>query len=111
MFSTMGLGKGMADKLFYLTAKTITRTVAENTFRLLRQGGLRFKSLTLTAKDKICPYDKPECNPEACEFAKGHYDRINTAVFELLMNCDVYDRSTLEEYAKKHRVCPFELSP
>lgn len=106
----MGLGKGMADKLFYLTAKTITRTVAENTFRLLRQGGLRFKSLTLTAKDKICPYDKPECNPEACEFAKGHYDRINTAVFELLMNCDVYDRSTLEEYAKKHRVCPFELS-
>ena len=108
--AVMALGKSMADKLFYLTAKTITRTVAENTFNLLRKGGLSWKSITLTAKEKICPYDKPECNPEACEFAKGHYDRINQAVFDLLTNCDEYDRTTVEAYAKKHTVCPFELS-
>lgn len=46
------MGKGMGDKIFYLTAKTITRTVAENTYSLLRDTGLAFKSVILTAKEK-----------------------------------------------------------
>ena len=108
--AVMAVGKGMGDKIFYLTAKTITRTVAEDTYALLREKGLKWKSLTLTAKDKICPYDKPECNPDDCEFAKGHYDRINVALFELLYECDEYRREKIVEIARKHRVCPFELS-
>ena len=57
-----------------MTAKTITRTVAEEAFEILRSKGLKFKSVTITAKDKICPFQEAECNPDSCPYAKGHYD-------------------------------------
>ena len=107
--SVKAIGEGMADKLFYLTAKTITRTVAEEAFSLLRGQGLRFKTVTLTAKEKICFMEEVECNPDACPYAKGHFDRINDAMYELLTDRDCFSRESIEEYAGKHRVCPFEM--
>lgn len=101
--------RGMGDKLFYLTAKTITRTVAEDTFVLLRDKGLRFKSVILTAKEKICFMEATECNPEYCPYAKGHYDRINEAIYDLLTHEDGFCRESVETYAAKHQVCPFEM--
>ncbi len=103
------MGSGMVDKIFYLTAKTITRTVAENTFSLLREQGLCFKSVILTAKEKICFMEETECNPQYCSYAKGHYDRINDAVYDLLMHESGFDREVVEAYARKHKVCPFEF--
>lgn len=103
------IGEGMGNKLFYLTAKTITRTVAEEAFSLLRGQGLQFKTVTLTAKEKICFMEEVECNPEACPYAKGHFDRVNDAMYELLTNRDCFNRESIEEYARKHRVCPFEM--
>lgn len=103
------MGKGMGDKIFYLTAKTITRTVAENTYSLLRDTGLAFKSVILTAKEKICFQEETECNPDACPYAKGHYDRINAAVYDLLTHETSFTREVIEQYARKHKVCPFEF--
>ena len=103
------VGKGMADRIFYLTAKTITRTVAEDTFQILRAQGLRFKSVILTAKDKICFMEKADCNPTYCPYAKGHFDRINDAVYDLLIHEESFSREKVEEYARKHTVCPFEF--
>ena len=74
------VGEGLGDKLFYLTAKTITRTVAEQAFQTLKKQKLRYKVITLTAKEKICFCEEAVCNPEACPYAKGHYDRVNDAV-------------------------------
>lgn len=107
--SLKAMGKGMGEKLFYLTAKTITRTVAEETFSLLRERGLRFKSVVLTAKEKICFAEKPECNPESCPYAKGHFDRINDAIYEMLTKEESFTREKIEEYAKRYQVCPFEM--
>ncbi len=101
--------KGMGDRIFYLTAKTITRTVAEDTFRLLRQQGLRFKSVVLTAKEKICFLEQVECDPEHCPYAKGHYDRVNDAIYDFLVHEESFSREKVEEYAGKHTVCPFEM--
>ena len=103
------MGEGLCEKIFYLTAKTITRTVADNTFSLLREHGLKFKSVVLTAKEKICFMEETECNPEYCPYAKGHYDRINDAMYDLLTHEDTYSRERIEEYATKHMVCPFEM--
>lgn len=103
------MGKGMGEKLFYLTAKTITRTVAEDTLTLLRQKGLHFKSVILTAKEKICFMEQTECNPEACPYAKGHYDRVNDAMFDLLTSKESFSREEIENYAERYQVCPFEL--
>lgn len=104
------VGEGLGEKIFYLTAKTITRTVAEQAFETLRGQHLRMKTITLTAKEKICFLEKAECNPEACPYAKGHYDRVNDAVFELLQKEDFMSREVLEAQARTHNVCPFELS-
>ena len=104
------MGEGKVTKIFYLTAKTIARTVAENTFSILKEKGLRTKVVTLTAKEKICPKERVECNPTACERAKGHYDRINDAVYDLLINESDMSRELIETYALKHMVCPFEMS-
>ncbi|MCR4611124.1 MAG: ATP-dependent DNA helicase, partial [Lachnospiraceae bacterium] len=65
------------SKIFYLTAKTITKKVAKDTFNLLREKGNRFKMLEITARDKICPLEERVCDASHCEYAKGHYDRIN----------------------------------
>ena len=105
------MGEGLSDKIFYLTAKTITRTVAANCLNLLREQNLFMKSVLLTAKEKMCLCEETDCNPEKCPYAKGHFDRVNDAVFEILnSDKDQMDRECLQEQAKKWNVCPFELS-
>lgn len=104
------MGEGILTKIFYLTAKTITRTVAEETFAILKRQGLLFKVVTITAKEKICAIDKPDCDPAVCERAKGHYDRVNEAIYDLITSEDDINRDLIEQYAKKHCVCPFEMS-
>lgn len=103
------MGEGLVSKIFYLTAKTITRTVAEETFKKLKDNGLLLKSVTITAKEKICILDKSDCNPVACQRAKGHYDRVNDAVFELLNYENDISRELILTYAEKYNVCPFEM--
>lgn len=100
----------MAEKIFYLTAKTITRTVAQDCFKLLAEHGLAMKVLVITAKDKICPMEETECNPDYCPYAKGHFDRINDAMYELLQSENMFSRDIILECARKHQVCPFEMS-
>lgn len=104
------MGEGISEKIFYLTAKTITRTVAEETFALLEGQQVQMKCVTLTAKEKICILDKPVCDAKVCERAKGHFDRINDAVFDILTHETAITREKICDYAKKHGVCPFEMS-
>ena len=104
------VGEELGEKIFYLTAKTITRTVAEQAFETLREQNLKFKVITLTAKEKICFCEDTSCNPDDCPYAKGHFDRVNDAVYELLMQEDVMSREVLEAQARKHKVCPFEMA-
>ncbi len=107
------MGEGKVSKIFYLTAKTITGSVATEAFDIMRSSqNLKLKTCAITARDKICFLDeeKRNCNPEACPYAKGHYDRINDAIYDLLTGEDSFDREMITEYAKKHQVCPFEMS-
>ena len=103
------VGRGKVEKIFYLTAKTITRTVAKDTMVMLKEQGLHYRVLVLTAKEKICFLEETECNPAACPYAKGHYDRVNSAVYDIITHETMFDRERIEEYGKKHQVCPFEL--
>lgn len=103
------VGEGYGDKIFYLTAKTITRTVAEEAFHILKEKGLSYKTISITAKEKLCLCEETDCNPEKCPYAEGHFDRVNAAVFEILNEKDTYLREDLLEQAEKHRVCPYEM--
>ena len=107
--SLKSMGNGNGEKLFYLTAKTITRSVAESCFSLLRERGMLFTTVTITAKEKLCPLEKTECNPDVCPYAKGHFDRVNDAVFDILHEQQGITREMILDYAEKYQVCPFEF--
>lgn len=115
------MGEKEIDRIFYLTAKTITAQVAFDTLALLAKQGMRLKRIRLTAKEKLCfcadaaeeiegERTGVDCNPKSCPYAKGHFDRVNDAVFTLLTETDVFSREVLLAQAKKYTVCPFEMS-
>ncbi|MGM7703429.1 ATP-dependent DNA helicase [Pseudalkalibacillus sp. Hm43] len=104
------IGEGHLERMFYLTAKTITRTAAEDTLRLMKEKGLELSSVTITAKDKVCFKEKTICQKDYCEFAHGYYDRLNDGILDILENETLMDRQTIEVYAHKHKLCPFEFS-
>ena len=107
--SVRAIGEGKGETLFYLTAKTITGTVAQEAFHILREKGLKFKVTAITAKEKLCFQDTPECTSEKCPYAKGHFDRVNDAVYELWTTEEVYSREVIRAHAEKWQVCPFEM--
>lgn len=104
------LGENRGERIVYLTAKTITRTVAEDAVNRLKDKGLSCRNITLTAKDKICFKEKSVCNPENCEYALNYYDKVNNSIYNMLKQEDNFTRETIEEYARKEGLCPFELS-
>ena len=134
------LGEGKLERIFYLTARTVGRAVAEKACADLRQAGLRLRTLTLTAKEKICPEcARPRaqqlrarvdglaapgdgrtrgantapgqpCDPLTCPFARGYYDRRRPAMRAALAREEI-TRPVLEAVSREHQVCPFELSP
>lgn len=118
-----GIGKTMAalfpaikaipecatDKIFYLTARTTGKTVAEKALDDMRASGLKVKNLTITAKERICFSPGKACSGDECEYALGHYDRIKDAIGDAFTS-DSLSRETIESAARRHTVCPFELS-
>lgn len=107
--SIKAVGEEKAERIFYLTAKTVTTQVAADTFSLLYEQGLRMKYVLLTAKEKICACEEMKCDPVHCPRAKGHFDRINQALYETLCQGEYFNREAIEKAAEKYQVCPFEF--
>ncbi len=97
------------EKIFYLTARTVGRTIAQETLSTLRSAGLRLRAVTLTAKEKVCFNQGQPCDPRTCPFALGYYDRLKAALHDALKS-ESFTRDHLEAIARKHSVCPFEFS-
>jgi len=113
------IGTGVCDKVFYLTAKSSTSREAYNASGKLFEAGAKLKTVVIGAKEQVCLCEKAKnsgnrvglfCNGEDCEFAKGYYDRVDGAIFELLSRQNGYNLRIISEVARKHRVCPYELS-
>ncbi len=107
--SVKSIADGHTEKIFYLTARTTGQSAAESAFAILENRGLRLKSLTLTAKDKICFSPGSACNAEECEYARGYYDRRNAALKDIFSQ-DAITRRSLKAACVRHRLCPFEVS-
>ncbi|MGX8850132.1 ATP-dependent DNA helicase [Amedibacillus sp. YH-ame10] len=108
--SLKAIGEGKAEKIFYVCAKNITANVAYDTIQMLYQNQIRFKTVGICAKDKICLLEERNCDPTVCPYAKGYYDRCNDALYEVLTSLDFIVKDTIVPIAIRHRVCPFELS-
>lgn len=111
LFPTIkALGKGETSKIFYITAKTTTREIANNTLRIMREKGLNIRSVNITAKDKCCKMDEKKCIPEYCPYANGYFDRVNPALKEALNNKGEYNLEYINKLSDEYKICPFEFS-
>ena len=104
------MGEYNQGRIFYLTAKTITRQVALDTMRLFDEQQSAIKTIEISAKEKICFMNECKCNPDYCPFAKNYYQKQKLAIWDLLNNGHFYSREQISEVAKKYECCPFELS-
>jgi DNA excision repair protein ERCC-2 len=103
------LGEGHLEKVFFLTAKTTGRQIAETTAAAMCKAGLRLRTLTITAKDKICFNNGRPCEVQSCPFAIGYYDRLKPAILDALSH-ESLGQPQIEAVARQHNVCPFALS-
>ena len=107
--SVIALSEGLIEKIFYLTAKTVAANVAEEAFSILADKGARIKALRMTSKERICPCEETDCDPSVCKYAKGHFDRVNDVLYEILTSEDMYERNCISAAAERTCVCPYEL--
>ena len=103
------LGEGLIDRIFYLTAKTVTAGIAVENYKKLSNAGLNLRIVVLTAKDKVCPLEKRNCDPDFCDRAHNYYERAPKAVKDILNN-QFLDRVIIRKYADLYNICPFELA-
>ena len=108
--SLKAMHQGFIDRIFYLSAKTITKVVAEDAIDRLRNQEIDLKHITLTAKDKICLNDQVTCYPEKCKYAKGYFDRSLDALWDIVTHEDGLTKNIILLYAEKYQVCPYEFS-
>ncbi len=108
--AVMALGQNLAERVFYLTAKTATAIAARDAYSLLVEKGYEGKTIMLTAKEKMCLCDEADCNPDYCPYARGHFDRINDVIYEVITKETVITRDVILGYAEEYVVCPFELA-
>ena len=119
-----GIGKTMAalyatinnfpksgiKKIFYLTARTVARVVAEKACKMLNENGLKFRSITLTAKEKICLMGMPRCQKDKCPYTKGYFNRVFDATDDILSSGMSFTSENIVLFAQKYMLCPFEFS-
>lgn len=106
-------GKGLCDKIFYLTAKSQTAREAYLATKRLFEAGAHLRAIMLTAKEQMCPMEHcggKYCNPKTCAFVRGYADRSEAAINELISRQHGYYADIIKEVAAKHGVCPYELS-
>lgn len=97
-------------KIYYLTAKSSTKTIAFDTIKLMTDKGLKLRTTVITAKDKVCLMDETKCDPEYCPYARGYYDKLNTILKSSIKNVCLYDRDYIENISSIYEICPFEFS-
>ncbi len=98
-----------SDRIFFLTAKNTTQQLAQKALADMAEAGLRFRSITLSAKDKVCSIDGKRCDLLDCPFAQGYFDRRKPAIKEALQQ-EQLTRESIDTIAQRHQVCPHELS-
>lgn len=119
--SLKAVGSGLADRIFYLTAKTVTGKAAAETAAAINKYAPSLRTVTIVAKERMCPSnDKKnpftvdscsyEC-PRLCDSAEATYRaRVKNALEELLSGGTVYGSTEIKASAEKHSLCPYELS-
>lgn len=102
------LGVGLTGQIFCLTARGTARRAMEGEMARMAALGLRAHTLTLNAKEKICPMDEVRCDPAHCPRAAGHFLRQEAALIAAMRAKGPWDTAFVQRMANRHTLCPFE---
>lgn len=112
--SLKSVGEGDADKIFYLTGKTTTAMAALSAIEIMRDQIPDLRAIHISSKEKCCvtfpPRARRICDPKHCHVTRGYFDKINTALLELLENYRTYTKEIIDTVSAKYSVCSYELS-
>lgn len=110
MYPTLKEALARGQKLIYITPKNSQHAVAEDAVERLQEKGAPLKSLTITAKSKMCMKNEPLCNPQYCEYAKDHYTKVSEhQLIPALAKKRKLTARSFKKMAEDFQVCPFEL--
>ena len=114
------LGSGDIDKIFYLTAKTVTGNAAADAIEKIGAQVPGVRCIFIMAKERSCPMSQTKkiagmsrCRicPLMGEIGNASYEeRRDRALLELLSSSRIIDISRTKGIAEKYKVCPYELS-
>jgi len=98
------------QRVIYVTPKNSQHSVAEDAVERFQGCGSKVRSLTVTAKSKICFKNEPLCNPDYCEYAKDYYAKVHEAkLADLLAKKKKLTAKVFKTIGESYQVCPFEL--
>jgi DNA excision repair protein ERCC-2 len=110
LYPSMKEALSRGQRTIYATPKNSQHSVAEDAIERFQDTGSAVKSLTITAKAKMCLKAEPLCNPTYCEFARDYYDKVAAAELPALLARKKKLSSRLfKQLGEEHEVCPFEL--
>lgn len=110
LFPVLREAMSRGQKVLYLTPKNSQHAVAEDAAKRLQKAGVRMRSLTVHAKAKMCLKDEPHCDPQYCEYADRHYDKLSAHDLpQLMAKRKRLTATAFKKIARAHVVCPFEL--
>ena len=98
------------QRVVYVTPKNSQHSVAEDAATRFQETGAKLKSLTITAKSKICFKNEPLCNPVYCEYARNYYGKVyGQGILEILARKKKLKARMFRDLGEQYQVCPFEL--
>jgi len=98
------------QRVVYSTPKNSQHLVAEDAVERFQEAGSKIKSLTITAKSKICFQNEPLCDPAFCEYAHDYYTKVAAhGLLDMLAKKRKLKAKTFRDLGKEYEVCPFEL--
>jgi len=98
------------QKTVYVTPKNSQHSVAEDAVSRFQEARACVKSLTVTAKAKICFKGEPLCTPEFCEYARDYYTKVHEqGILGMLAKKRKLTARMFRSLGERFQVCPFEL--
>ena len=102
------LGRG--QRVVYVTPKNSQHSVAEDAVSRFQEAGSNVKSLSITAKAKICFKNEPLCTPDYCEYARDYYEKVHAhGILDILARKRRLKARSFRDLGERYQVCPFEL--
>ncbi len=98
-------------QVFFATARGTQQRLAEATLACMADRGVPLRSVTLMAREKICPEDPGSCHPDLCHMARAYHGRLREKrSLARLHEKGVVTRPDLLHVAFSDQVCPHRLA-